>query len=93
VDQVQIISNSSNQAHDSIMEIRANTDKSERYSRDISYALDEQMSASTLIAQKVETIAQMSEENANSVAKAEEAMRDLEEESRTLQAAVARFVV
>jgi methyl-accepting chemotaxis protein len=93
VDQVQTISESSRQAQESIDVIRANTDKSEHYSRDISYALDEQMSASTLIAQKVETIAQMSEENANSVAKAEEAMRALEEESRTLQAAVARFVV
>ena len=93
VNQVQVISGNSSKAHAAIMEIRDNTEKSEGFSRDISYALNEQMSASTLIAQKVETIAQMSEENASSVSQTEQAMRELEEESRNLQAAVARFVV
>ncbi|MEW6514903.1 MAG: methyl-accepting chemotaxis protein [Pseudomonadota bacterium] len=93
VGQVQIISEKSARAQAAIEDIRSHTQKSETFSRDITYALGEQSSASTLIAQNVETVARMSEENANNVSRAEVAMRDLETESRTLQEAVARFTI
>ena len=93
VAQVDVIGKSSREAHGAIDAIRANTDKSEGFSRDISYALSEQSSASTLIAQQVEKIANMSEENTASVNHAKQSMLELEEEARTLQAAIARFSV
>ena len=93
VDQVAVIGTSSREAHDAIDVIRSNIDKSEGFARDISSALGEQSAASTLIAQQVEKIAHMSEENANSVRHANASMRELEEESRELQSAVGRFVV
>jgi methyl-accepting chemotaxis protein len=93
VDQVQTISEKSHHARTAMVDIRSHTRKSEDYSRDITYALSEQSSASTLIARNVETVARMSEENASNVTRAEVSMRELEEESRLLQEAVARFTV
>ncbi len=93
VDQVQQISSQSLEARTAMQEIRVQTEKSEGYSRDITSALGEQSSASTLIAQNVETVARMSDENAGNVSRAEQAMRDLEAESRALQEAVSRFKV
>jgi methyl-accepting chemotaxis protein len=93
VEQVQQISSQSQDARAAMQEIRAQSEKSEGYSRDITAALGEQSSASTLIAQNVETVARMSDENAGNVSRAEQAMRKLEAESRALQEAVSRFKV
>lgn len=60
---------------------------------DIAAALGEQSQASDLISQKVERITEMSDRNAQNVTHAGQAMHELEEESRVLQAAVARFSV
>jgi methyl-accepting chemotaxis protein len=93
VDQVGEISERSHEARAGMEAIRAQTNRSESYSRDITAALGEQSSASTLIAQNVEAVARMSDENASNIARAEQAMRELEAESQALQEAVARFKV
>ena len=67
--------------------------KSEGYAREITNAIGEQSNASNLISQKIEGIARMSEENAQSVMHAVQAMHALEEEARVLQLAIARFSV
>jgi methyl-accepting chemotaxis protein len=93
VDQVQEINEKSREAQTAMGVIRSHTEKSEGFSRDITYSLSEQSAASTLIAKNVETVARMSEENAANVTRAEQAMQELEKETRTLQEAVARFTV
>jgi methyl-accepting chemotaxis protein len=80
-------------AKESIERIHASSLQSEGFAQDISSALGEQTQASQLIAQQVEQITRMSDENAQSVANAGHAMHELEEESRTLDAAVAHFKV
>jgi methyl-accepting chemotaxis protein len=67
--------------------------QSKGFALDISYALAEQSQASNLIAQKVEGITQMSDRNAHSVTSADQAMHELEKESRVLQVAVECFSV
>ncbi len=80
-------------AKQSIERIHASSRQSQGFAHDISAALGEQSQASNLIAQQVEGITRMSDENAQSVAGAGQAMSELEEESHTLDAAVARFRV
>jgi methyl-accepting chemotaxis protein len=80
-------------AQASIERIHVSSKHSEGFSRDISAALGEQSQASHLIAQQVEGITRLSDENAQSVANAGHAMRELEKESRTLDAAVTHFIV
>jgi methyl-accepting chemotaxis protein len=53
----------------------------------------EKSQASSLIAQQVEGITQMSDNNAQSVVHAGQAMHELEDDSRVLQEAVGRFSV
>ena len=60
---------------------------------EISNALGEQSSASTQIAQNVERIAQMSEENAGAIKAVTEAAKDLDHLARSLAESVARFRV
>jgi methyl-accepting chemotaxis protein len=93
VEQVETTANYAGEACDSIERIHANAGRSEGFAHEISAAIAEQSQASNLIAQKVEGIAQMSEKNVAGVAHADQAMRELSEESRVLQAAVARFTV
>ena len=93
VTQVQQTATHAGTARDSIERIRANAGQSEGFAHEITAALDEQSQASNLIAQQVEGITQMSERNSQSVASAGAAMRELEEESRALEAAVAHFKV
>jgi methyl-accepting chemotaxis protein len=93
VKQAQASAGYADNARIAIEQIHDSSGKSEIYSREISGALTEQSQAGHLIAQKVETITQMSEENANSVGKAGEAMQELQAESRSLQEAVAKFSV
>ena len=93
VDQVTQVGEHSNQARSAMSDIRRYSEKSEGFSRDITYSLAEQSSASTLIAKNVESIARMSDENAGNVSRAEQSMRELESESRRLQQAVAQFKV
>ena len=78
-------------ARDSIERIRTGAGESEGYARDISLSLREQTQTGQMIAQQVEDISRMSEENANSVVNAQAAMRELEAESSSLQASVSRF--
>lgn len=80
-------------ARESIATIQDSAGQSKGYAHEISSALGEQSQASNLIAQKVEGITQMSDANARSVTNAGQAMQELEEQSRILQEAVARFSV
>ena len=80
-------------ARDSIESILASAGQSEGFALQISSALKEQSQASNLIAQQVEGITQMSDNNAQSVVHAGQAMHELEDDSRVLQLAVARFAV
>jgi methyl-accepting chemotaxis protein len=69
-------------AREAIERIQSSSKQSEGYAQDISAALGEQSSVSHLIAQQVEGITRMSDENAQSVSSARLTMRELEEESR-----------
>ena len=93
VKQVETTSAYAGNARESIERIHVNVEESMSFAHDISSALGEQSQASNLIAQQVEGITQMSEKNAQSVAQAGQAMRELEQESRVLQTAVNRFSV
>jgi methyl-accepting chemotaxis protein len=93
VEQMQTTATYAGNARVSIERIHASALQSEGFAREISAALGEQSQTSNLIAQKVEGITRMSDENAQSVANAGQAMHELDEGSRVLQAAVARFSV
>ncbi|MCX7166858.1 MAG: methyl-accepting chemotaxis protein [Rhodocyclales bacterium] len=93
VKQVEQTATYAGNARDSIERIRTNAGQSEGFAHEISSALKEQSQASNLIAQQVEGITQMSEKNAQSVTHAGQAMHALEDDSRVLQAAIARFSV
>jgi methyl-accepting chemotaxis protein len=93
VEQVEQTATYAGNARDSIERIRTNVGQSEGFAHEISSALKEQSQASNLIAQQVEGITQMSESNAQSVSHAGQAMHELGEDSRVLQAAVASFTV
>lgn len=93
VEQVRKTAAYADNARKSIDEIHASADQSKGFAHEISAAVGEQSQTSNLITQKVESISQMSEKNAVSVKSADQAMRDLEEESRVLKAAVERFSV
>ena len=91
VSQMETTAGVTTDARASIERIRESSGQSEGFARDISAALREQSQASHLIAQQVETITRMSDENAQSVSSAGQAMRQLEAEARSLNSAVARF--
>ena len=93
VQQAQTTASYAENARDSIERIHSSAMKSEGYAREITNAIGEQSNASNLISQKIEGIARMSEENAQSVMHAVQAMHALEEEARVLQLAIARFSV
>jgi methyl-accepting chemotaxis protein len=93
VEQAETTANYAENARESIERIHSSAVKSEGFARDITHAIGEQSKASSLIAQKIEGISRMSEENAQSVMHSGQAMHELENESRVLQAAVARFKV
>jgi methyl-accepting chemotaxis protein len=93
VKQVQQTATCAGSARDSIESILASAGQSEGFALQISSALKEQSQASNLIAQQVEGITQMSDNNAQSVVHAGQAMHELEDDSRVLQLAVARFAV
>lgn len=93
VEQVGTTAAYADKAREAIERIRASAGQSENYSHEITAALGEQSQASNLIAQKVEGIARMSDENMQSVTHVGHSMSELEEQSRLLQSAVARFAV
>ena len=93
VDQMETTANYATTARDAIERIHSSSKQSEGFAQDIAAALGEQSQASHLIAQQVEGITRMSDENAQSVTNAGEAMRQLEQESRALDSAVTRFRV
>jgi len=78
-------------ARESIEHIQQGARQSEGYAQEISITLNEQSSSSQLIATQIEGITRMSDENAHSVTSARQAMGDIEEKSRALDAAVSRF--
>jgi methyl-accepting chemotaxis protein len=80
-------------AREVIESIQQGAHQSEGYARDISANLSEQSSASQLIAQQIEDITHKSDDNAQSVESARQAMHDIEKKSQTLDAAVARFKI
>lgn len=77
----------------SIGSIHEGAIKSEGFAHNITDALGEQSQASNLIAQQVEGITRMSDENAQSIAQATLAMRDLEAQAHVLEEAIAQFRV
>jgi methyl-accepting chemotaxis protein len=93
VAQVEAAAAGADEARGAIERIRSSVGQSEDYANEITAALTEQSQASHLIAQKVERIAQMSDENVQSVASVGDSMRELEDNSRVLQDAVSRFAV
>jgi methyl-accepting chemotaxis protein len=88
VTQVETTATYAQNARESIERIHSSAEESEGFAREISLSLREQTQTGQMIAQQVEGITRMSEENAHSVANAESAMRELEDQSRGLQAAV-----
>ena len=93
VEQVETSATYAGNARESIERIHASAKESEGYAHEITGSLGEQSETSHMIAQQASDIMRMSEENAQSVSSAGAAMRELEAESRTLQAAVSRFTV
>jgi len=93
VQQVETTATLAGEARSSIERIQTNVAQSTSFAHDISSALNEQSQASNLIAQQVEGITRMSERNTQSVEEAGRAMHTLEEESKELLTAVARFAV
>jgi methyl-accepting chemotaxis protein len=93
VKQVEQTATYAGSARDSIESILTSAGQSEGFAQQISSALKEQSQASSLIAQQVEGITQMSDNNAQSVVHAGQAMHELEDDSRVLQEAVGRFSV
>lgn len=93
VEQAETTANYAENARESIERIHSSAVKSEGFARDITLAIGEQSKASSLIAEKIEGIARMSEESAQSVMHAGQAIHELENESQVLQVAVARFKV
>ena len=93
VEQVETSATYAGNARESIERIHASANESEGYAREITASLGEQSETSHMIARQASDIMRMSEENAQSVISAGAAMRELEEESRVLQAAVSRFTV
>ena len=93
VEQMKTTASYATAARDAIEKIHQSSEASEGFAHDISAALAEQTETSQLIAQQVEGITRMSDENAQSVAHAGVAMHKLEEESHKLNAAVAHFKV
>jgi methyl-accepting chemotaxis protein len=79
------------QAGESMIQIEASTRKVLDAAAEISAALREQNAASNLIAQNVEKIAQMAEENGSAVKDVAEAAAHLEELASTLKSSVGMF--
>jgi methyl-accepting chemotaxis protein len=80
-----------NQAGDSINRIRDGAEQVTRVVNGISDSIREQSMAGSDIAQKLETIAQMSEESAIAVKHTADAARHLQSLSESLHQSVAQF--
>jgi len=81
------------QARDTMTRIEASTRQVQDVVKEISAALREQSSASTQLAQNVERVAQMTEENGASAKESAQSADHLEDLAMTLKTAVDRFKV
>jgi methyl-accepting chemotaxis protein len=93
VTQVTANAEGSRQAGAAISEIREGSTRVVGVAGDIAIALKEQSSASDLIANQVEVIASMSEENANAMVEARKASEELKRLSTDMHEIVERFRV
>lgn len=93
VNQMETAAGYAASARKAIEYIQRSSKQSEGHAKGISVALSEQSSASHLIAQQIEGITRMSDENAQSVARAGSAMHELEERSGSLSTTVENFKV
>jgi len=82
-----------NEARDIIVAIRERTEAMVTLVSEIAGAIDEQVSASNAIAQQIERIAQISEENSAAAATSSDAVRDLDQLASDLHAAMAQYQV
>ncbi|WP_293764369.1 methyl-accepting chemotaxis protein, partial [uncultured Aquitalea sp.] len=81
------------QASEAIEQIRRNTREAMALVQDISGSIVEQTSTSTAIAQRVEQIAQMAEENSSAASSSADAARELHQQARSILGTVAQYQV
>ncbi len=81
------------QASEAIEQIRRNTREAMALVQDISGSIAEQTSTSTAIAQRVEQIAQMAEENSSAASSSADAARELHQQARSILGTVAQYQV
>ncbi|SMB29621.1 putative methyl-accepting chemotaxis protein [Sterolibacterium denitrificans] len=93
VNQMEITASHAANAQEAIERIQASSKQSEGHAQDIAAALGEHSSTSHLIAQQVENITCMSNENAQSIAQAGQAMQEFEDKAGILNTAVKNFKI
>ncbi|RMC94562.1 hypothetical protein EAY64_15330 [Aquitalea palustris] len=81
------------EANSAIGQIQTNTHQAMGLVHDISNSISEQTSTSTTIAQRVEQIAQMAEENSSAASSSADAARDLHHQARSILQTVAQYQV
>lgn len=84
---------SAREANTAIDQIQSNTHQAMGLVHDISSSIAEQTSSSTTIAQRVEQIAQMAEENSSAAGSSADAARDLHQQARMILRTVAQYQV
>jgi methyl-accepting chemotaxis protein len=80
-------------ANTAIDRIQTNTQQARELVHDISHSIAEQTSSSTTIAQRVEQIAQMAEENSSAATTSADAARELHKQARSILNTVAQYQV
>jgi methyl-accepting chemotaxis protein len=81
------------EANTAIGQIQSNTHQAMGLVHDISNSISEQTSTSTTIAQRVEQIAQMAEENSSAASSSADAARQLHHQARSILQTVAQYQV
>jgi methyl-accepting chemotaxis protein len=80
-------------ANNAIERIQTNTQQARELVHDISHSIAEQTGTSTTIAQRVEQIAQMAEENSSAASNSADAARELHMQARTILNTLAQYQV
>ncbi|SME97849.1 methyl-accepting chemotaxis protein [Pseudogulbenkiania subflava] len=93
VERVSQETGNARQANQAIEQIQGNTQRAQELVRDISDSIVEQSTASNTIAQRVEQIAQMAEENAAAASGSAEAADQLRQQARHILETVSQYQV
>ena len=93
VSKANLEADSASEANDAIGRIQSNTRQAMELVQDISGSISEQTSTSNTIAQRVEQIAQMAEENSSAASSSATAARDLHQQARAILQTVSLYKV